>query len=66
MHVINSLIIAVLNAEMVTTGPHMEGLGTVGVSALDPVNEAALKECRALREHVANVARRVKTGESRK
>jgi NAD(P)H dehydrogenase (quinone) len=65
-HVLYSLIIAMMNAGMITAGPLLEGFGTVGVSALDPVNESALKECRALGEHVANVARRVKTGESRK
>ena len=65
-HVLYSLVIAMMNAGMIVAGPLIEGMGGVGVSALDPVNDVALKECRALGEHVANVARRVKTGEKRK
>jgi NAD(P)H dehydrogenase (quinone) len=63
-HVVYSLIIAMMNAGMVVAGPIEDsfGYGTPGVSALDPVNEAALKEARALGERVAGVARRIKTG----
>jgi NAD(P)H dehydrogenase (quinone) len=61
-HVLYSLVIAMMNAGMVVAGPLFEGWGMVGVSALDPVNDAALKECRALGEHVAEVARRLKSG----
>ena len=64
-HVIYSLIIAMMNAGMVVAGPLSEGMGMAGVSALDPVSDTALKECRALGEHVANVARRLKAGVSK-
>jgi NAD(P)H dehydrogenase (quinone) len=65
-HVLYSLIIAMMNAGMVVAGPLSEGWGTVGVSALDPVSDVALKECQALGEHVANVARRIKSGERKR
>jgi NAD(P)H dehydrogenase (quinone) len=61
-HVLYSLIIAMMNAGMIIAGPIVEGtMGTAGVAALDPVNETALKECQALGEHVASIARRVKS-----
>jgi NAD(P)H dehydrogenase (quinone) len=65
-HVLYSLIIAMMNAGMVVAGPLAEGMGMVGISALDPVSDAALKECRDLGEHVANVAWRLKSGESKR
>jgi NAD(P)H dehydrogenase (quinone) len=63
-HVIYSLIIAMMGAGMIVAGPLEDSFGypTPGVSALDPVNEAALKEARGLGERVAGVARRIKTG----
>ncbi len=60
-HVIYSLVIAMMNAGMIVAGPLESSFGVAGASAVDPVNEAALKEARALGEHVADVARRLKT-----
>lgn len=54
--VIHSLITSLLNAGMIIAGPLNGPFGMVGVTALDPVNETALKEAMALGERVANVA----------
>jgi NAD(P)H dehydrogenase (quinone) len=59
-NVIYSLNIAMMNAGMILVGPLEAGFGLPGVSALDPVNDKALKESRALGDRVATVARRVK------
>ena len=61
-HVIQSLLVAMMNAGMIVAGPLQSSYGETGASAVDPVNEAALKEACALGEHVANVARRLKGG----
>jgi NAD(P)H dehydrogenase (quinone) len=61
-HVLHSLNLVMLNAGMIVVGPLEPPFGTAGVAALDPVNEAALKRARALGEHVAGVARRLKIG----
>ena len=45
---------------MIIAGPIEGPFGMAGVTALDPVNENALKEARALGERVANVALRLK------
>jgi multimeric flavodoxin WrbA len=58
--VIHSLITSLLNAGMIIAGPIEGPLGMAGVTALDPVNETALKEAMALGERVANVALRWK------
>ena len=60
-NVIYSLNLAMMNGGMIIVGPLETGFGLAGVSALDPVNEQALKECRALGQRVASVAQRVKT-----
>ena len=58
--VIHSLITSLLNAGMIIAGPLQGPFGMAGVTALDPVNEAALKEASALGERVANVALRLR------
>lgn len=58
--VIHSLITSLLNAGMIIAGPLEGPFGMAGVTALDPVNETALKEARSLGERVANVALRFK------
>lgn len=58
--VIHSLITSLLNAGMIIAGPLEGPFGMAGVTALDPVNETALKEAIALGERVANVALRLK------
>jgi NAD(P)H dehydrogenase (quinone) len=58
--VLHSLITSLLNAGMIIAGPLEGPFGTAGVTALDPVNETALKEASALGERVANVALRLK------
>jgi NAD(P)H dehydrogenase (quinone) len=63
-HVIYSLNLAMMNAGMVIVGPVHDRYGMAGVSAREPVNEAALKEARSLGERVAGMARRLKTGYS--
>jgi NAD(P)H dehydrogenase (quinone) len=60
-NVIYSLNLAMMNGGMILVGPLEAGFGLAGVSALDPVNDKALKECRALGERVATVAQRLKT-----
>jgi len=62
-HVLYSFIIAMMNAGMIIVGP-LEGssFGTVGVAALDPVNEAALKAASALGERAAIIAQQLKKG----
>ena len=59
-HVIASLNLAMVNGGMVLVGPVRDGLGAAGVSAVSPVNDEALKECRALGERVATIARRLR------
>ena len=66
-NVIHSLELAMLNGGMIIAGP-LQGhsYGTAGVSAVSPVNEEALKRCRALGRRIADVARRMRkpaTGE---
>jgi len=61
-HVLYSFVIAMMNAGMIIVGPLEGSFGTVGVAALDPVNEAALKEASALGERAANIARQLKNG----
>jgi NAD(P)H dehydrogenase (quinone) len=61
-HVLQSLIIAMMNGGMIPVGPLVEQFGLPGVSALDPVNDAALDEARALGNRVATVAQRMKAG----
>lgn len=60
-HVLYSFVIAMMNAGMIIIGP-LDGssFGTVGVAALDPVNEAALKAANALGERAATVAQQLK------
>ncbi len=59
-HVIHSLVIAMMNAGMILVGPLEGPFGLAGASALDPVDEKALKEARSLGEHAASVAQRFK------
>ncbi len=60
-NVIHSLELAMFNGGMILAGPlHDHTYGTAGVSALSPVNEKALKNCRALGQRIADVARRMK------
>jgi NAD(P)H dehydrogenase (quinone) len=59
-HVIYSLIVAMMGAGMIAVGGFEDSWPVPGVSALDPVNEAALKGARGLGERVASVARRLK------
>ena len=61
-HVLYSFVIAMMNAGMIIVGPLEGSFGTAGVAALDPVNEAALKEASALGERAANIARQLKNG----
>ena len=61
-HVLYSFVIAMMNAGMIIVGPLEGSFGTVGIAALDPVNEAALKEASALGERAANIARQLKNG----
>ncbi|MCX6225547.1 MAG: NAD(P)H-dependent oxidoreductase [Bacteroidia bacterium] len=58
--VIHSLITSLLNAGMIITGPIEGPFGLAGATALDPVNEAGLKEAMALGERVASVALKLK------
>lgn len=58
--VVHSLITSLLNAGMIIAGPLEGPFGMAGATALDPVNDSGLKEARALGEHVANVASRLK------
>ncbi len=58
--VVHSLITSLLNAGMIIAGPVEGPFGLAGATALDPVNETALKEARALGERVANIALRLK------
>ena len=60
-NVIYSLNLAMMNGGMIIIGPLEAGFGQSGVSALDPVNDKALKECRDLGQRVASVAQRLKT-----
>jgi NAD(P)H dehydrogenase (quinone) len=62
-HVLYSFVIAMMNAGMIIVGP-LEGssFGTVGVAALDPVNEDALKAASDLGERAANIAMQLKKG----
>ena len=70
-NVLYSLNLAMMSAGMIIVGPLEEGFGRAGVSALEPVNENALKQCHALGQRVATVAQAVKaavppkSGESR-
>lgn len=57
-HVIHSLVIAMMSAGMILVGPLEGPFGLAGASALDPVDEKALKEARSLGEHAASVAQR--------
>ncbi len=59
-NVLYSLNLAMMSAGMIIVGPLEEGFGRAGVSALEPVNENALKQCRALGQRVATVAQAVK------
>jgi NAD(P)H dehydrogenase (quinone) len=61
-HVLYSLVIAMMNAGMIIVGPVEGFLGTVGVAAMDPVNETALKKAGSLGERVANIAQQLKNG----
>ncbi|MBE3072244.1 MAG: NAD(P)H-dependent oxidoreductase [Acidobacteria bacterium] len=60
-NVIYSLNLAMMNGGMIIIGPIEAGFGQSGVSALDPVNDKALRECRDLGQRVASVAQRLKT-----
>lgn len=62
-HVLYSFVIAMMNAGMIIVGP-LEGssFGTVGVAALAPVNESAIKAANALGERAATVAQLLKKG----
>jgi hypothetical protein len=53
--VLNSFVIAMMNAGMIIVGPLEGTFGTVGVTALDLENEAALNQASALGERTANV-----------
>ncbi len=59
-NVIYSLNLAMMNSGMILVGPLEDGFGQSGVSALDPVNDKALKECRDLGQRIASVAQRLK------
>jgi NAD(P)H dehydrogenase (quinone) len=61
-HVLYSFILAMMNAGMIPVGPLVQEFGTLGVSALDPVNETALEEAQALGKRVANVTQWLKAG----
>jgi NAD(P)H dehydrogenase (quinone) len=61
-HVLYSFVIAMMNAGMIIVGPVEGFLGTVGVAALDPVNETALKKASALGERIAIVTQMLKNG----
>lgn len=61
-HVIHSLDLAMLNGGMILVGPIERGLGAAGVTAVSPVDTAALVACRALGRHVSDVALRVRRG----
>jgi multimeric flavodoxin WrbA len=56
-HVLYSFVIAMMNAGMIIVGP-LEGssIGAVGVAALAPVNDSAIKAANALGERAAVVA----------
>jgi NAD(P)H dehydrogenase (quinone) len=58
--VVHSLITSMLNAGMIITGPIAGPFGMAGATTLDPVSDSGLKEARALGEHVANVASRLR------
>ncbi len=58
-HVLSSLDLALLNGGAILVGPVERGLGAGGVTAVSPVNGAALAECRRLGQRVAEVASRV-------
>lgn len=60
-NVIYSLNLAMMTGGMIIVGPLESVGGLPGVSALDPVNDKALKECRDLGQRVASVAQRLKT-----
>ena len=59
-NVLYSLNLAMMSAGMIVVGPLEEGFGRAGVSALEPVGENALKQCRALGQRIATVAQAVK------
>jgi NAD(P)H dehydrogenase (quinone) len=63
-HVVYSFVIAMMNAGMIIVGPVEGFLGTVGVAALDPVSEDALKRASALGERAANIAQQLKNGKN--
>ena len=63
-HVIYSLNLAMMNAGMVIVGPVHDRYGMAGVSAREPVDEAALEYARSLGGRVAAMARRLKIGDS--
>lgn len=59
-NVIYSLNIAMLNGGMILAGPLSGGLGGAGVTAVDPVGDPALDQCRALGKRIAGLAKRMK------
>jgi len=61
-HVLYSFIIAMMNAGMIIVGP-LEGssLGNIGVAALAPVSDKALKAANDLGERAAIIAQQLKS-----
>jgi NAD(P)H dehydrogenase (quinone) len=61
-HVLYSFVIAMMNAGMIIVGPQEGFLGTAGVAAMDPVDDASLKKANSLGERAATIARQFKYG----
>ena len=58
--VVLSLVTSLLHAGMIIAGPVKGNFGRVGATAVSPVEDSGLNGARALGEHVAIVAKRLK------